>query len=274
MKKFGLVSLLFLIAFFAEAADFSVSDYNPYQGDAVLISFNIKPQSVSFGNQTLSVFPYKNSNVAIFPIEATKKSGSYLLKIVFSGNNVFEKKINVKVRKFPKIVLGIPEELGLTPKTLVVNLQAGQKNIGSIVEKKSEDIFFNRPFGLPLMDNRKIGSRFGEIRKTGSEEIRHLGIDLAAALGAPVFAINSGIVRKAYFDAIYGNSVIIDHGHGIFSAYFHLNKIKAKENISVKKGDVAGTVGKTGYATGPHLHLSIKIAGISVDPLRFVSVFK
>ncbi len=274
MRKFCLVLFLFFITIFAEAADFSVSDYNPYQGDTVLVSFSIKPQSVSFDNQVLSVFPYKNYNVAVFPVAATKKSGSYPFKIVFSVNNIIENKINVKARKFPKIILGIPEELGLTPKTLVTNLQVGQKSIGSIVEKKSEDIFFNQPFGLPLIDNRSVGSRFGEIRKTGSEEIRHLGVDFTAVLGAPVFAINSGVVSRAYFDAIYGNSVIIDHGHGIFSAYFHLNKIKAKENVSVKKGDIIGTVGKTGYATGPHLHLSIKVAGISVDPLRFVSLFK
>ena len=275
MRKLGLILILFLGASFAEAADFSVSNYSPFQGDAVAVYFNdAKPQSVVFENQYLPIFSYKNFNVSIFPIAATKKPGNYPLKIVFSGNNILEKQIKVKARKFPKIVLGIPEELGLTPKKLVANLQIGQKNIESAVGKKTEDIFFNKPFGLPLIDNRKISSWFGEIRKTGSEEIRHLGIDFAANLGALVFAINSGVVAKTYFDEIYGNSIIIDHGHGIFSAYFHLDKIKAKENTSVKKGDVIGLVGKTGYATAPHLHLSIKISGVSVDPLRFISLFK
>jgi len=141
-------------------------------------------------------------------------------------SNVFEKQIKVKTRKFPKIVLGIPGELGMTPKSLVANLQTAKKEIDSVAETKSEDIFFNQPFGLPLLNNRKISSRFGEIRKTGNEEIRHL------------------------------------------------NKIKAKENDSIKKGTIIGTVGKTGYATSPHFHLSVKINGVSVDPLRFVSVFK
>ncbi len=273
-KKFGLVLLLFLIAPLAKAADFDVSNYSPQQGDTVIIYFNSKPQSVIFESQSLSVFHYKNSNIAVFPISATKKPGDYPLKIIFSENNVFEKQIKVKARNFPKIVLGIPKELGLTPQTLVSKLQTGKKDIESVTEIKSEDIFFNQPFGLPLSNNKKISSRFGEIRQTGNQEIRHLGIDLDAALGVPVAAINSGVVRKAYVDAIYGNSVIIDHGHAIFSAYFHLDKIKAKENDSVKKGSIIGTVGKTGYATAPHLHLSVRVNGVSVDPLRFVSVFK
>ncbi len=275
MKKFGLILFLFLSVSFAKAADFGVSNYSPFQGDAVAVYFNAaKPQSMIFDGQAIPIFSYKNFNVSVFPIAADKKPGNYPLKIIFSGNNVFEKQIKVKARKFPKIVLGIPEELGLTPKKLVAQLQTRQKNIESAVGKKSEDIFFNKTFGLPLIDNRKISSWFGEIRKTGSEEIRHLGIDFAADLGALVFAINSGVVAKTYFDEIYGNSIIIDHGHGIFSAYFHLDKIKAKENASVKKGDVIGLAGKTGYATAPHLHLSIKISGVSVDPLRFISVFK
>ena len=270
-----MVLLLFSIASFAGAADFSVSNYSPFQGDAVAVYFNgAKPQSVVFDGQPVSVFLYKNFNVSVFPITVTKKPGNYPLKIIFSDNNIIEKQIKVKARKFPKIILGIPEELGLTPKKLVAQLQTGQKNIESAVGKKTEEIFLNKTFGLPLMDNRKISGWFGEIRKTGSEEIRHMGVDFAANLGSLVFAINSGIVAKTYFDEIYGNSIIIDHGHGIFSAYFHLDKIKAKENASVKKGDIIGLVGKTGYATAPHLHLSAKISGVSVDPLRFISVFK
>jgi len=274
MKKLSLVFLLFLIAPLANAADFNISNYSPQQGDTVVIYFNLKPQSVIFNNQAVDVFRYKNSDIAVLPIAATEKAASYPLKIVFSDNNVFEKQIKVKVRKFPKVVLGIPKELNMTPKSLVTNLQTGNKIIASTVETKTEDIFLNQTFGLPLLNNKKIGSVFGETRKTGGEEIRHMGIDLTADLGTAVAAINAGVVRKAYVDAVYGNSIIVDHGHGIFSAYFHLDKIKAKENDLVKKGTIIGTVGKTGYAIAPHLHLSIKINGVSVDPLRFVPVFK
>jgi murein DD-endopeptidase MepM/ murein hydrolase activator NlpD len=282
MEKLISVFLLFLIAPFASSstllrasvADFSVSNYSPQQGDTVVIYFNSTPQSVTFDNQAVDVFRYKDSDISVLPIAATKKAGNYPLKIVFGKNNVCEKQITVRTKNFPKVVLGIPKETGLTQETLTSGLQTGNEIIQNTVEIKSEDIFLNQTFGLPLLDNRRIGSVFGEIRKTGNEEIRHMGVDLTANLGAGVAAINSGVVRKTYTDAVYGNSILIDHGHGIFSGYFHLNTIKVKENDVVKKGTIIGTVGKTGYATAPHLHLSIKINGVSVDPLRFVSAFK
>src|SRR3989344_6112118 len=85
--------------------------------------------------------------------------------------------------------------------------------------------------------------------------------------GAGVGAINAGLVRKAYVDAVYGNSVIVDHGQGIFSFYIPLDTIRVKEGAALKKGSLVGTVGNTGYAETPHLHLSIKINGVSVDPI-------
>lgn len=277
MRKFGFIPLLFLIVFVspAMAADFSVSNYNPRQGDTVVVYFSgSRPQSVLFDGQPVSIFSYKNYGIAVIPIAATKKTGDCKLKIVFGDGNAVEKQIKVKAAKFPLVVLGIPKELGMTPQGLASNLQVSNNDIKSVTAGKSEDVFFNKPFGLPLYNNKKLGSVFGEIRQTGDQQIRHLGIDLTANIGAAVASINDGIVRKAYSDEIYGNSVIVDHGHGIFSSYFHLNAIKVKENQQVKKGTVIGTVGKTGYATGPHLHLSIKVNDVSVDPLRFVSAFK
>jgi murein DD-endopeptidase MepM/ murein hydrolase activator NlpD len=275
MKKFGLVFLLFLIVPLAQAADFGVSSYNPRQGDTVVVYFSgAKPQSVVFDGQPISIFNYKNYGIGVIPIAATKKAGAYSLEIIFSGNNAVEKQIKVKAGKFPLVVLGIPEKLDMTPAALVSNLQISNKDIKSVTGTKSEDITLSQAFGLPLYNNKKLGSLFGEIRQTGDQQIRHMGIDLSAKLGAAVASINKGIVRKAYFDEIYGNSVIVDHGHGIFSTYLHLDSIKVKENDAVKKGTVIGTVGQTGYAIGPHLHLSIKVNDVSVDPLRFVSAFK
>ena len=170
--------------------------------------------------------------------------------------------------------LGIPKQLNLTPEKLITQLGEAKKDIDATARVQIDTILFNGPFGLPLFDNRKIASIFGEIRETGGTEIRHLGVDFEAPIGTPVGAMNNGIVRKAYVDPVYGNSVIVDHGKGIFSLYMHLNEMRVKEGGTVAKGTVVGTVGKTGYATSPHLHLSVKINSVSVDPLRFVRSFK
>lgn len=97
---------------------------------------------------------------------------------------------------------------------------------------------------------------------------------MAAKKGSVIGAMNGGVVRYAGLDGTYGNMVVVDHGEGIYSMYLHLSKIAVKVGAAVKKGQLIGLVGDTGYATGPHLHLSVKIDGISVDPLSFVGIFK
>ena len=268
---------LFSVALFAEAASYGSLKSTAMQGETVVIYFSgtgSTAKTATFNGQPISFFKYKKDYAAVFGIAASQKIGSFPVKIVFNDDSVFEKNISVKAATFKKIVLPVPEKLDMTPKTLVSNLQTQNAVLNTIFTATSTEIFFNQPFGLPLANNKNLGSRFGEIRQTGDEQIRHMGLDFTASTGKYVYAMNDGIVTKNYVDPIYGNAVLIDHGHGIFSAYFHLDKALAKQGGEVKKGVKIGIVGQSGYATGPHLHLSIKINGVSVDPLKFVMMFK
>ena len=94
----------------------------------------------------------------------------------------------------------------------------------------------------------------------------HLGIDLASVRHAEIKAANNGKVVYAEFQGIYGNTVIIDHGQGVFSLYAHLSQIKTEPGNMVNKGDLIALSGATGMAGGDHLHFSILINGIFVDP--------
>ena len=85
-----------------------------------------------------------------------------------------------------------------------------------------------------------------------------------------VYAVNDGEVKTTAGLIDYGNTIIIDHGLGIFSLYLHLNTFKVSEGQKVKRGDLIGYSGSTGYSIAPHLHFSIKVGSASVDPLRFV----
>ena len=96
-----------------------------------------------------------------------------------------------------------------------------------------------------------------------------MGIDLASVRHADIQAANSGKVIFAEYIGIYGNTVIIDHGQGVFSLYSHLSQIKVVKDDMVKKGDVLGSSGTSGMAGGDHLHFSILINGIFVDPLEW-----
>lgn len=279
MNKYLFCVLFFLFALHAFAAEeVVVLSTRLLQGDTLVV---VIPQekaavidSVLFDGRALAVFPYGGSYRAIAGIPATKRPGSYTLRIRYRNGSVFEKTVRVIARRFVRVDLGIPKSLGLSPKGLVEKLQTEKVNIASVLAAGGTEALFRVPFGLPLYDNRRIGSPFGEIRKTGDTEIRHLGVDFSARRGAPVAAINAGVVKRAYTDTVYGNTVIVDHGRGVFSLYMHLYEMKTREGERVKKGSVIGTVGTSGYATAPHLHLSLKVDGVSVDPIRFVSLFR
>jgi murein DD-endopeptidase MepM/ murein hydrolase activator NlpD len=104
-------------------------------------------------------------------------------------------------------------------------------------------------------------------RAIGASE--HLGIDLASTENAAVEAANSGIVAYADYLGIYGNAVIIDHGQGLFSLYGHLSAIQVQKDQTVKKGDVIGRTGMTGFAGGDHLHYSILVGPKFVNPTEW-----
>lgn len=96
----------------------------------------------------------------------------------------------------------------------------------------------------------------------------HLGLDFRVHTGTPVAAINDGTVLLARFLYYEGNCVVIDHGQGLLSLYFHLSEIKVKEGEIVKRGEEIGLSGGTGRATGPHLHVAVRWQGTYLDPAR------
>ena len=100
----------------------------------------------------------------------------------------------------------------------------------------------------------------------------HLGVDLASTKRAEIKAANRGNVVFAEYLGIYGNTVILDHGQGIFSLYSHMSQIGVAAGELVDKGAVIGLSGKTGMAGGDHLHFSILINGIFVSPLEWWDV--
>jgi murein DD-endopeptidase MepM/ murein hydrolase activator NlpD len=116
-------------------------------------------------------------------------------------------------------------------------------------------------------------SRFGT-RSVFNGEARapHAGADFSAALGQPIKAPNAGLVvaaRPLYYS---GNTVILDHGLGLYSMLAHLSRIDVHEGDRVAAGDVVGLVGATGRVTGPHLHWALRVGGARVDPLSALAL--
>ena len=99
--------------------------------------------------------------------------------------------------------------------------------------------------------------------------MHHSGTDFAADAGTPVIAAAAGRVAYVGLLTTRGNSVIIDHGVGVFTAYHHLSRIDVGVGEYVSQGEQVGLVGMTGLATGPHLHWELVVGGINVDPVSW-----
>lgn len=130
--------------------------------------------------------------------------------------------------------------------------------------------FLDASLRLPIdKDKFWISSDFGRRKNPFSGEWKnHNGIDLAANVGTPVYAVKDGAVSVCIsMDPTFGNYIILSHDRGkMTSVYAHLSKIAVEKDQVVKKGDIIGYVGQTGAATGPHLHFEIKQGGVAINP--------
>ena len=114
---------------------------------------------------------------------------------------------------------------------------------------------------------------FGEARILNEEKTSlHTGTDFPAKEGTPILAANSGTVvltRALFYE---GNTVVMDHGQGLFTVYLHLSRTDVKEGDPVKKGDRIGLTGASGRVTGPHLHFAVRWQGAWLDPVQMLAL--
>ncbi|MGN0974423.1 MAG: M23 family metallopeptidase [Gemmiger sp.] len=128
----------------------------------------------------------------------------------------------------------------------------------------------------PLSDDALTNSGYGWRQSPSvldSKEDFHTGDDLDAAEGAPVYAVMDGVVRRASCGDSYGNYLRILHEDGDETLYAHLQYIFVRSGEPVQKGQLIGTVGQTGKATGPHLHFELLHWGVRYDPTEFLQTF-
>jgi len=127
------------------------------------------------------------------------------------------------------------------------------------------------PFLPPVEEYRP--TNFGSRRViNGDPRMPHSAVDLRLPDGTPVRAIADGRIAFAGEQFFGGRSVVIDHGGGVFSVYYHLKEFSVAEGQETARGDRIGAVGATGRATGPHLHFGVRVPGGRVDPTRLLAL--
>lgn len=150
-------------------------------------------------------------------------------------------------------------------------IQRESREAKKIYRTFTKNSYISGPFLRPL--DTKITSVFGTKRVfNGVLKSYHSGTDFRAPVGTPLIASNAGkvVIAKERFFA--GYSIVIDHGHGIYTGYYHMSKVHVKKGDMVGRGEKIGLAGATGRVTGPHLHFAVHVGGVNVDPMQFLEI--
>lgn len=241
----------------------------------ITISATTSVSSAYLDSKKLDVFTYKGVPTALYGIDLYKKSAISTVAVRLSDGTVLKKEIFIGARKKVEAPLGIPQKLGGdTPAsaTRLVDTLA-LENAGLLNLRTGTKAFWTEKFGYPVK-NPVVTDAYGYQRQTGQYSIVHKGTDFRANEGVEVLAMNRGVVRVAREGRNYGKTVVVDHGLGLQTFYMHLSKINVNVGELVRKGQVIGLSGSTGYAEQPHLHLTVRIRDVSIDPIRFLEFFK
>lgn len=167
---------------------------------------------------------------------------------------------------------GVAQSKVTPDKTATAEIKREQQDVGRALTHYSVYDDWKNGFILPV--EGRISGRFGNQRIfNGVPKNPHTGADIAAPEGTPVKAAGDGKVILSGKDYFYtGNMVIIDHGQGLQTIYAHLKKSKVKEGDYVAKGDVIGSVGKTGRVTGAHLHWGASLNNVRFNPYSLLDI--
>jgi murein DD-endopeptidase MepM/ murein hydrolase activator NlpD len=201
--------------------------------------------------------------VAVGAVDLYAGPGEVVLTVAAGGER---KTLCLKVEegKFPLQRLTLPEnQVTLSPEDQQ-RADREAEMLASIWSGTSERLW-EGGFIMPLGNG--FSTAFGTRRIiNGERESIHRGLDIRGKRGEEVKAANKGLVVLVSDTFYGGNTVVIDHGRGIYTIYMHMSGVMVMERELVSKGDVVGLVGSTGRSTGPHLHFGVKVGGVSTNP--------
>ena len=222
-----------------------------------------------WGEQTLAVVREQGHWYALLGLPLDTLPGELEVAIA-SGQTTSRRTVAVQVKNYPVQRLTIKDTRKVEPNPDdLARIEREQKVTDAIKRHFSEpapQTDFVPPAAGPL------SSRFGLRRFfNGQPRNPHAGLDIAAGSGTPVHAPADGVVANTGNYFFNGNTVFIDHGQGLITAYMHLSRIDVQAGQVVKKGDNLGATGATGRVTGPHLHWAVILNNTPVDPELFLS---
>ena len=284
------LSAFLLIGFFVTAAINSQARYtlipeSPRPGDPLTVALDTYAKEAVIlvnGSQIAKAncfYVEDKSGVpcyfaSILAIPSTAASGAAVIRLNGDSGVLCEIQFTIAARDFHSETLKLDPALTSLVTTSNEQTRAESARLWQILTTTGDYVYHDGQFVLPISTTRRT-SRFGTRRVNQYSDGRrvtsiHAGVDFGAPTGTEVYACGRGKVILARARIISGNSVIIEHGPGIYSIYYHLDTITAKEDSVVEAGEIIGLVGSTGFSTGSHLHWELRISTENTDPDVFV----
>lgn len=229
-------------------------------------------QSYSCFQEAKNLFIYE----CFVPISCEENPSEYLLSMDLTdrvGNKLtLENKFQVVPYPFKKQTITVSAEKMKQEKAAGQATTVFEKTIEELVDKSPKEKLWQGAFCAPL-DVKGISTEFGTVRTTQERgRYMHKGVDLLNAPKSIVWSSQDGVVVLKDRFELSGNTVVVDHGWGIFSLFYHLEDFAdLKVGDRIRKGNPVGLLGKTGYANGYHLHWEMRVNNVAVDPMQWVS---
>lgn len=260
------ISILFAVWFLALTGMAAAAELN-FRGEAVqgglIVGMTEPGTTIEFAGRNVRVSPeglfaigFHRDDPAEMRLTASGPDGTIM-------SHVFQ----VRQRDYDiQRIDGLPPSKVTPPADVVARIQEDARQVREARAIDSPDTFFSGTFIWP--SKGRISGIYGSQRVLNGEPRQpHYGIDIAAPTGTPVIAPAAGTITLAHPDMYFsGGTLMIDHGHGVQSAFLHLETIDVAHGQQVNQGDLIGTVGATGRATGPHLDWRINWFEKRIDP--------
>ena len=263
--------LFFLSRGYSNVTISSIPQSSMVPGGIAVIPTSVRALSGSYREERIMLADFEGKQFAIIGIPLSVGPGTQVFTLTKTDGSEQRLAFQVQEKAYTEQHLTITNNRQVNP-----NAEDMQRITRERIEMDTafstwtddlEPVFTMKP---PVEGVRS--SSFG-LRRFFNGQARnpHSGMDIAANEGTPIYAPAPGIVRATGNYFFNGNTIILDHGHGLISLYCHMNTIDVEVGSTVKTGEQIGKVGQTGRVTGPHLHWSINLNNTRVDPALFLS---
>jgi murein DD-endopeptidase MepM/ murein hydrolase activator NlpD len=260
--------LLFFVAVAAGAQVFTAVPEKQQQGEVIKVTSD-KAASARLNGRTITLFPQQDGPaLGLMPVPTLEKPGKYQMDFLDqSGAVLHSTEITVEDAYYPR------ENLSIAPSLSTLKPSPGeQATVGRFRDAVNPERYWREPFDPPVPGC--VTSPFGSTRLHNGKLTGdfHAGLDQRGPAGTPIHPITPGVVKIVQKWNLRGGTVAIDHGQGVKSIYLHMSAFQAKEGQHVGVADVIGYIGSTGRSTGPHVHWTLYVNGVPVNPGQWMKV--